>query len=243
MRLGLLNPKTVLAGVLPLPATLRIIKRRPWMAQRVRRNITTAFHLLYHSDYRTTWRNTYWLGVPIQRVPLDMWIYQEILFEIRPDVIVETGTRDGGSAYFYASMCDLMKRGRVITVDVEEVQGRPQHERITYLHGSSTAEEIVKTVKSLIRPSDKVLVTLDSDHAKHHVIEELRIYGPMVSLGSYVVVDDTNLNGRPVNRQFGPGPGEAVEEFLRQDSGFVRDTSREKFGLTFSPGGFLKRIH
>ncbi|HEY1206499.1 MAG: CmcI family methyltransferase [Bryobacteraceae bacterium] len=243
MNLGSLNPKSVLAGVLPLPATLQIIKRRPWMARRVSREITTAFHLLYHSNYRTTWRNTYWLGVPVQRVPLDLWIYQEILFEVQPDVIVETGTRDGGSAYFFASMCDLLKRGRVITIDVEEVPGRPRHDRITYLHGSSTAEEIVKTVKGSIKPSDKVLVTLDSDHAKHHVLEELRIYSKMASVGSYVVVDDTNLNGHPVNRPFGPGPAEAVEEFLAQESGLVRDTSREKFGLTFSPGGFLKRVH
>jgi len=98
-------------------------------------------------------------------------------------------------------------------------------------------------VKGSIKPSDKVLVTLDSDHAKHHVLEELRIYSKMASVGSYVVVDDTNLNGHPVNRPFGPGPAEAVEEFLAQESGLVRDTSREKFGLTFSPGGFLKRVH
>jgi len=242
MKLGALNPKTVLAEVLPLPAALQIMKRRPWMAQRVTDDITTAFHLLYHSKYRTTWRNTYWMGVPVQRVPLDLWIYQEILFEVKPDVIVETGTRDGGSAYFYASLCDLMKRGRVITIDVEDVPGRPQHERITYLQGSSTAPEILDKVRAFIKPTDTVLVTLDSDHAKNHVLDELKIYGKMASLGSYMVVDDTNLNGRPVNRQFGPGPGEAVEEFLAQDSSYIRDASREKFGLTFSPGGFLKRV-
>jgi cephalosporin hydroxylase len=135
---------------------------------------------------------------------------------------------------------DLLNHGRVITIDITD-RGRPPHPRITYLRGFSTSPDIVATVKNAITPSERVMVVLDSDHSAENVRKELRTYGPLVTVGAYLVVEDTNINGHPVLTGYGPGPAEALEDFLKTDSGFVRDPSRERFLLTFNPGGFLKK--
>lgn len=203
-----------------------------------------GFHRLYYDSAESggTWKNTYWLGVPTEKCPLDLWVYQEILHEVRPDIIVETGTRWGGSALFLASLCDVLGRGRVITIDVEVPGERPSHDRITYLLGSSVSPEIVEEVRKDIATGDRVLVSLDSDHAMDHVLAEMRTYGTLVSPGSYLIVEDTNINGHPVLPGWGPGPREAVQEFLKETDEFVVDESREKLLLTFNPKGYLRRV-
>jgi cephalosporin hydroxylase len=203
--------------------------------------VTAAFHRLYHARGDRTYNNTYWLGVPVQKCPLDLWVFQEILFETRPDVLVETGTYKGGSAYFFASMFDLMGRGRVITIDIQDQPDKPRHPRIEYLLGSSTSPETVRQVRERIRPGERVMVVLDSDHKMAHVLEELRLYSGLVTPGNYLVVEDTHFNGHPILPRYGPGPMEAVEEFLRTAGGFEADREREKFGLTFNPRGYLRR--
>ncbi len=179
--------------------------------------IINRFHILYYNCSRRTWKNTFWLGVRAQKCPLDLWIYQEIIHETRPDVIVECGTAEGGTALFLAAICDLVRNGRVITVDVIEDSARPKHERITYLTGSTVWEETVERVRQNITGDAKVMVILDSDHTKDHVLKELRLYGELVTVGSYLIVEDTNLNGHPVAMTFGPGPMEAVQEFLEEN--------------------------
>lgn len=237
-----LDPKTLALLMSPLPLAVRLLKYRPHAALRIRDAVTTAFHILYHTDENTTWLDTSWLGVPVKKCPLDLWIYQEIIYETKPNVIVEAGTGKGGSAYFFASLLDLMGSGRVLTIDVEDRAGKPRHERITYLRGSSTSDETIQMVRSLIREGDKAMVSLDSNHTKPHVLDELRLYGGLVTVGNYLVLEDTNLNGHPVRPNCGPGPMEALGEFLKENSSFVPDLSREKFGLTFNPRGYLKRI-
>lgn len=148
-----------------------------------------------------TWWDTRFLGLSILKCPLDLWIYQEIIHELRPDVIVETGTAFGGSALYMASFCELIGSGRVITIDITAQDGNPKHERITYLTGSS-----------------------------------------VVTKGSYLIVEDTNVFGHPVRRSHGPGPMEAVESFLTESDQFAVDNKREKFYLTFNPKGYLKKI-
>jgi cephalosporin hydroxylase len=206
--------------------------------------VADAFHRLYYSDAKNTWENTRWLGITIEKFPFDTWIYQELLYEKQPDVILEMGTFEGGSALYFASMLDLIGRGRVISVDIQHRPGLPSHSRITYLTGSSTSDEIVAQIRSLTKPNDKVMVVLDSDHHKAHVLEELRIYSQMVTPGQYLVVEDTNINGHPVNVGLGwgyPGPFEAVREFLASNSAFTPDLQREKFKVTANPGGWLLR--
>ncbi len=201
--------------------------------------ISDQFHQLYYDSL--TWLNTFWMGVPIQKCPLDLWIYQEMIFELRPDVIVESGTADGGSAYYLASLCDLVQNGRILTIDITP-KTRPQHPRITYLTGSSVSPEIYNNVRNSIKPHERVMVILDSDHSFGHVLNELRIYALLVTAGSYMVLEDTNINGHPVYPNFGPGPMEALQQFLAENKGFTVDKSREKFFMTFFPNGFLKKL-
>lgn len=188
------------------------------------------------------WDDTRWLGVRVQKLPLDLWVYQEIIYETRPDVLIEAGTLRGGSAYYFASLFDLLGNGRVITIDIVAQPNLPQHPRISYLNGSSTSAEVVESVKNFIQPNEKVMVVLDSDHSRDHVYRELEAYAPMVTPGQYLVVEDTCINGHPVMKGFGPGPMEAVLAFLKERPEFVRDPSREKFMATFNPKGWLKRV-
>lgn len=199
------------------------------------------FHRVYFDLCSETWCNTRWLGVPVQKCPLDLWIYQEIITELRPDLVIETGTADGGSALFLASVCDAVGVGRVLTVDIKESPLREEHERIEYLVGSSVSDEVVARARAAAADAERVLVILDSDHGKPHVLDELGLYSALVTSGSYIIVEDTNLNGHPVHPGHGPGPMEAVEEFLAGDPGFERDPSREKFMLTFNPKGYLRK--
>ena len=208
------------------------------------RDIVLKFHKLYYykAAHRGTWKNTWWLGVHTQKCPLDLWVYQEILYEIKPDLIIETGTARGGSAYFFASICDLVGKGEIITVDIRDYEGRPSHPRIEYVKGSSVSEEVIERIEYKIQETSakRVLVCLDSNHKPEHVLEELRLYSKYVSIGDYVVVEDTNIGTVvcPEHR----GPLLAVETFLKESPKFVRDKTKEKFYLTFSPNGWLKRI-
>jgi cephalosporin hydroxylase len=203
--------------------------------------IVRDFHDLYCHSRDRTWANTSWLGVGAIKCPLDLWIYQELLFKLRPDVIVETGTALGGSAYFMACICDMIGNGRILTIDIGTVPDRPQNPRIRYILGSSVDPEITSTVEHAISPQEKVLVVLDSKHEYDHVLAEMRTYSPLVSEGSYLIVEDTNINSwRPSDRRR-PGPLEAVRDFLGEDDRFEIDRSWEKFYMTFNPSGFLRR--
>jgi cephalosporin hydroxylase len=220
------------------------LKRRLYMSRRAERDAAERFHMLFYdaAHFGSGWSKTSWLGTPIWKSPLDLWIYQEILHETKPDVIVETGTYRGGSAFYLASLCDLLGRGRVITIDTESRPDRPPHPRITYLHGSSIDPVIVQNVRASIMPEQRVMVVLDSDHTRAHVLAELRIHSPLVTRDCYLIVEDTNINGHPAWPEFGPGPFEAVEEFLCETTAFMRDRERERFMLTFNPGGYLRRV-
>ena len=201
---------------------------------------TTAWAFYFEYARANVWKKTRWLGTILYKCPLDLWMYQEILFNTRPDVIIETGTYRGGSALYLASMCDLLDNGRIITVDIEEKEDRPEHPRILYLTGSSIAPEIVDRVKAEIADSSKVMVILDSDHHKEHVLEEMEAYGPLVSEGCYLIVEDTPTG--QILPDFGPGPSDAIEEFLTSNGSFVIDPDCEKFLMTFQPDGYLKRL-
>lgn len=203
--------------------------------------VVERFHRLYHARGAQTYNNTHWLGVPTQKLPLDMWAFQELIYSLKPDVIVETGTYKGGSSFFYATLFDWMGHGRVITVDIEDYPNKPKHNRVTFLHGSSTDPKILERIKSLIQPGEKVMVFLDSDHRGPHVREELRLYSPLITPGSYLIVEDTHFNGHPILPNHGPGPWEAIDDFLTSSQDFTIDRAPEKFLFTFNPRGFLKR--
>lgn len=222
-------------------------------------NAIDDFHRLYFEAYAATFGATRYMGVPVLKVPADLWAYQEILFEVRPDVVIETGTFAGGSALYIAHVLDQIGHGRIITVDywdhaqaeAEIDRGfpfladrrafRPQHPRITYLHGHSTAEATQSALNAMVGEGERGLVILDSDHSMSHVSAELAFYRQFVAPGSYLVVEDTNTSNNPLP-YWADGPFQAVEAFLSTTRGFVADRSREKFLMTLNPMGFLKRV-
>jgi cephalosporin hydroxylase len=199
--------------------------------------VVRAFRERYRDSGVWIW--TTWLGTQVLKIPSDLWVYQELLSRTKPDVIVETGTWRGGSALYLASICDLLGKGKVITVDIEERDDRPTHPRITYLTGSSVDDEVVARIRAEIGPDDTVMAILDSDHAKEHVLAELRAYGPLVSDGCYLIVEDTVTS----EDEWAPDadPLAAVNEFLVENQAFSVDKTCEKFLFTGHPGGYLRR--
>jgi cephalosporin hydroxylase len=198
-------------------------------------------------DAKVPWNHNRWMGIQAAQNPMDAWMIQEIIFDTRPDFIVECGAFHGGSAAAWATFLrEANPAGRVISVDIEDRMQKARElpvvkERVVFLVGSSTAPEIVKQVRE--RVGDKrAMVILDSLHTQAHVLKELQLYSPLVQVGDYLIVQDTNVNGHPVHPGFGPGPQEAVQAFLAATDAFEPDRGRERLVLTFSPNGYLRRV-
>ena len=200
-----------------------------------------------------------WLGRPIIQLPNDIIAMQEIIWKVKPNVIVETGIAHGGSAIFYASMLELLKNnGIVVSVDIdirphnrEAIEKHPLYGHIHMIEGSSIDEEIVAKLKSYIKPKDTVLVVLDSCHTHAHVLKELELYSPLVTKGSYLVCSDTIVEWDDVSpqgkRPWGKGnnPMTAVKQFLKSNMGtyFVVDTSiDDKLLISTNPNGYMLRV-
>jgi cephalosporin hydroxylase len=216
---------------------------------------TDRFHNLFYKDPNTLERNR-WMGIPAVQNPNDIWITQEILFEVKPDFVIEAGTYMGGSAVMWAMMLrEINPAGRVITIDIQDLVGEAKKlpifkERVDFLLGSSTAPEIVAEVRRRV-DGHSVVVILDSDHRKDHVRRELQAYADLVRVGGYIIVQDSNINGHPVVIESTdsagmyanqPGPMEALTEFLAVDSHFKIDLDRERLMLTMNPHGYLRRV-
>jgi cephalosporin hydroxylase len=207
-------------------------------------DVVRQFHKLYYQRWLSRLGDTSnlsWLGHHLYKCPLDLWIYQELIVHGRPDVVVETGTFNGGSALFLATILDQIGHGRVITIDIDRKPDRPEHPRISYLTGSSTDAQIVAQVGDAVG-TDRALVILDSDHSAAHVHQEMLAYRGFVQVGGYLIVEDSNVNGHPVWPDFGPGPMEAIEKFLSETDQFVIDARCERFLMTLNPNGYLRRV-
>ena len=220
----------------------RAVERRvmPTVRRRLAPRLAKQVNLRLFED--RAFGMTSWLGVPIWKEPADLWTYQHIIHETRPDLIIETGTLFGGSAFYFATLCDLIDNGTVMSVDIQHLaEDLPQHPRVEYVLGSSIAPEVVGRIKLAAQAAGAVLVILDSDHRYSHVIQELRTYGQLVTPGSYMIVEDTMFDFT-ASTDFGRGPAAAVAEYLGESSQFEVDRSRERYLVTQNPGGYLRRV-
>lgn len=207
---------------------------------------------------RTAWENKMdyevnWLGVPIIQNPYDMILMQELIFDLKPDVIIETGTAHGGSLIYYSSLLQLLGNGKVIGIDVDIrkhnralIENHPMIDRVTLIEGSSVDPAILAQVQSHIQPKHTVLVILDSDHRKPHVLNELRAYEKMVTKGSYIVVFDTfmrdlvGLEGETPHFK-NDSAMDAVEAFVQENKDFKIDETKNKFFVSSCRNGFLRK--
>ena len=207
---------------------------------------------------RTSWENKLsyevnWLGIPIIQTAEDIVIFQELIYNIQPDVIIETGIAHGGSLIFYASIMNLIGKGRVIGVDIDIrehnkilIQKHPMFERIEMIEASSVDFNTINLIRSKIKPGEKVVVILDSNHTIDHVYQELNLYQQFVSSGSYIVVCDTimpDLAGlKPAASDISTNNARAgMNKFLAENSNFEVDLKYNKLYVTNHPRGFLKR--
>lgn len=205
--------------------------------------------------------NFSWLGRPIIQYPQDMIAMQEIIWEVQPDLIIETGIAHGGSLIFSAAMLELVaactgRQGEVLGIDIDirphnrkAIEEHPMYKRISMIEGSSVASDIVAKVAAKARSKKRIIVCLDSNHTHDHVLAELETYAPLTSVGSYCVVFDTIVEDMPRelsgNRPWGPGnnPKTAVFEYLKTHPEFEIDMGiQNKILITVAPEGYLKRI-
>jgi cephalosporin hydroxylase len=205
------------------------------------------------NEYRYSYNFT-WLGRPVIQFPQDLIALQEVIWSTRPQVVVETGIAHGGSLVFTASLLELLGEGKVVGVDIDirahnrvAIEEHPMAKRIEMIEGSSVDEEIVARVRSAIGDAQRVLVILDSNHTHEHVLQELRLYSPLVTEGSYLVVMDTVVEDMPTDafpdRPWGSGdnPMTAMREFLAETDRFEIDQEiSDKLVLTVAPSGYLK---
>lgn len=207
------------------------------------REMMRLFHKL------PVWDSLWYQNVRIIKNPLDLWMMQQIIYEIQPDYVIETGTWAGGSALYWASVLHALglEKSRVITLDVAYYHQAAEtnflwKKYVEFIHGSSTDPQIVAQLAKRVR-GRKVIVTLDSDHHTPHVLKEIQSYAPMVSRGSYLVVEDTHMDGVPTYPDAGAGPMAAVRQFLDEGGSkdFEQDFAREALIMTFNPGGWLRR--
>ena len=225
-----------------------------------------AFKIISDAWIRSGWDSKYvysfaWMGRPVIQLPEDMIRIQEVIYNLKPDVIIETGVAHGGSLIFYASLCKAMEKGRIVGIDIEI---RPQNRQaieahflfpyITLIEGSSTDDVIVNRVKDLVNPGETILILLDSNHTYAHVLAELRAYSKMVSVGSYIVATDgimENLVGAPRSSEDWNvnNPKKAAEEFVRENIDFIIEEPLFPFNegliterVTYWPSAFIKRI-
>ncbi len=181
---------------------------------------------------------------------MDVWVTQEIISEVKPDYFIECGAARGGSAALWATILEHVNpQAKVISIDIQDrmaaARKLPVVERnVEFIISSSTDPLLVERLAKRVQ-GKRVIVLLDSDHSKSHVAEELRLYSPLVSEGSYLIVQDSNVSGHPVRPDFNHGrggPWEATEEFLKGNDHFTVDKSRERLLFTFVPNGYLRKI-
>ena len=211
---------------------------------------------IIHADRHKYMYNYSWMGRPIIKFPNDIVAMQELIWKIKPDLIIETGIAHGGSLVFSASMLELIGQGIVVGIDVDirehnraAIEGHPMYSRIRMIEGSSTDKNVVEQVAELAKQSQRVMVFLDSLHTHEHVLSEMNLYAPFVSVGSYLIVADTFIEFFPEGYyedrpwDYGNNPYTAVREFLKENDSFAIDKEIvNKLCITEAFDGYLRRM-
>jgi cephalosporin hydroxylase len=199
--------------------------------------------LKYHQR-EIVFSQCHWMGVPILKNPLDAWILQEIIWDTRPEVILEIGSFAGGSTLYLAHLLELLGQGTVVSIERDRSRYVARHKRIIELTGDSQSTDIISQVAARCN-GKRTMVIHDGDHRKEAVLADLLVYSSFVSLGHYVIVEDGIGDLFPATDRMGlaeDGPLTAIEEFLRENPCFLVDTTRERYVLTCNPKGFLKKV-
>jgi cephalosporin hydroxylase len=213
--------------------------RRPY-------RMSIADWLIYHQR-KIHFKKMSWMGLKILKNPLDCWIYQEIIWNVRPDIVVEIGSLAGGSTLFFCHMLDLLGHGQVVSIDKDRSCYQAKHSRLVDLTGDCADPSIVDQVRVLCNQK-RTLVVHDADHTKEAVLRDLRTYSELIAVGSYFIVEDgvVDVFGRRSSKLIswdnGPGPLAAIRQFLKEDDRFVVDKECERYLITCNPCGFLKRV-
>ncbi len=207
--------------------------------------IWDAYHRWFYEN--SVWSRMRWLGVPIYKSPSDLFSYQEILCDLRPTLVIEFGTHQGGSALYMRSVLDAARiDAEIVTVDIDDVvhPAARADTNIRFVHDSSTSPTVREILRETIaRRPGRIFAIVDSDHRAEHVYQELLLLREFLKPGDYLIVEDGNINGHPVLPDWGPGPYEAIERYESEfPDDYRNDGEREqKFGFTFAPRGFLIR--
>ena len=199
--------------------------------------------LLYHQR-QVVFDKCHWMGVKAYKNPFDAWIYQEALYDVKPDVVIEIGSAEGGSTLYLAHLLDLLGGGIVVSIDIDRSKFSVKHERIVTLTGDSSSGDMIAKVSAICQ-GKKVLVIHDGDHRKDPCLKDLRAYSKFVTLNSYLIVEDGIIDLSTPGDGIGtlePGPLAAIQQFVSENPHFVIDEDRERYLLTYNPRGFLKRV-
>ena len=199
---------------------------------------------LFYHQREVAFDKCRWMGLRSLKNPFDAWIYQEILHDVRPDVVIEIGSYEGGTTLYLAHLLELIGNGFVVSIDIDRSRFLASHPRIHTFTGDSGSREILDAVRDLCR-GKTVLVVHDADHTKDRVLADLEIYAPLVTVGSYLIVEDGFIDLFEPDDGIGTwteGPLSAVEEFLTGNPGFVPDRERERYLITYNPRGYLRRV-
>lgn len=225
-----------------------------------------SFEIISRQWLKVGWNEKYvytfsWMGRPVIQLPEDMVRMQEVIYRVKPDVIIETGVAHGGSLIYYASLCKAMDRGRIIGIDIEirphnrsAIESHELFSYITLIEGNSIDENIVSTVKEQLQPDENVLIILDSNHTKKHVLDELSAYSPLVTKDSYIVATDGSMKDLHDVPRGNPewtwdNPTDAALEFAAQNPEFVAEQPHWQFNesslsdnITHWPSAYLRRV-
>lgn len=243
------NTRTKTAGLYGAPTVKGIGFHKPLKIREadyaVSYNTLVADWIIYHHE-SIVFEKVQWMGIKVRKNTLDCWIYQEILWEIKPEVLVEIGSYDGGSTLYFCHLFDIIGKGTVVSVDLERSYFKIKHPRLIEMTGDCGDPSFASKIADFCT-GKSVLVIHDADHSKDAVLRDLQLYADIVSPGSYFIVEDGIVDVFDPNTypQLGwerPGPLVAIKEFLKKDDRFVIDKCRERYLITYNPCGFLKRV-